>query len=101
MGLIACQLNWVNCYTPDDPSYDEGDDEDDTVTLVHFLYKYKQWKQNKKERKLLDEFETDTDYGSGTIGMSGMTLEKATCKHSDEMEHTSSTLDSERSQQLL
>ena len=101
MGFMALQLHIVNCKTPDDPDYDEGDVEDDTVTLVHFVYKYKQWRQNKNDKKLLHEFEADTDYGTGSITMSGMTMERAAYKHSDDKDQSSSTLDSEGSQQLL
>merc|ERR1712154_201826 len=84
-GFIAWKLKWVSCKTPDDPEFDEGDIEDDTVTLSHFIYRYKQWRQSKKEMQLLSE--QDIDYGgTASNGDIKISLEQAMDGNSVETE---------------
>eukprot|EP01083_Nonionella_stella_P301365 1033471_1 len=76
-GLAACQLNWVSCKPPGDPGYIEEEEEDETLTLVHVIYRYRQWRHSRNTAQLLNA--EDIDYGgtNGALANVSLTLEPA------------------------
>ena len=85
-GLISCQLKWVNCKTPDDPDYIEPDDGDDTITLSHLLYKWKQYRDSKRTMALLSDADIDyggTGKGKGSKQFETIVMSKSKSRHSN------------------